>query len=150
MTGNASVKFTLGVTGAAELAARLRLLSGAVRHRALLKLLREAAVPIQGRASELAPIDPATPVHLKDWIVISAATDVTVDDYQAAVAVGPAKNVFWGSFIEFGTVKQAPRPFLRPAFDYGADHAITLIREGLWKLIDDANKNAGAFTEDAT
>ena len=106
--------FSLGVTGAEELAARLRLLSASVRRAALMKVLRAAAVPIQGRAAELAPIDPATRVHLKDWIVVSAATAQTEDDYQAAVAVGPATKVFWGFFLEFGTVKMSRAPVPAP------------------------------------
>lgn len=146
----------LQFSGGVELAARLRLLAESVRRRALMKVLRPAAEPIRGRASELAPIDPTTELDLKDWIVISAARKIgsvaggawdRADEYQAAVAIGPASKVFYGLFLEYGTVKMGPRSFMRPAFDYGAERTLSILRDGLWGLLDDANNNAGAFNE---
>jgi HK97 gp10 family phage protein len=152
------MKLGLGVTGGAELAAQLRTLSAAVRKQALIRVLKVAAVPIQGRAAELAPLDPAGNVHLKEWMQVSVATTIgtmaggrwdPADEYQAAVAVGPARKVFYGLYLEYGTVKMGAKPFLRPAFDYGTDRALTLIREGLWQLLEDANAGAGAFAREA-
>lgn len=36
---------------------------------------------------------------------------------RAVVSVGPGKEGFYGRFVELGTSKTAPRPFLRPALD---------------------------------
>lgn len=145
----------LGVTGGTELAAQLRTLSAAVRRKALLPVLRAAAEPIRSRASELAPIDPTTELDLKDSIVVRAATTLgggrfdPTDEFQAAVAVGPSRQVFYGRYLEFGTVKMSAKPFLRPAFDYGTDRALSLIRAGLWELLEQANAGAGVFRQEA-
>jgi HK97 gp10 family phage protein len=48
-------------------------------------------------------------------------------------------NVY-GRFIEFGTSKMRPQPFLRPAFLSNVDNAIEAIRGGLGKAIDRAAK----------
>jgi len=152
------VKLGLGVTGGPELATQLRALGAAVRKKALLGVLKAAAVPIQGRAAELAPLDPRGAVHIKESIQVSVATQIgsvaggqwnAADEYQAAVAVGPGRKTFYGLYLEYGTVKMAAKPFLRPAFDYGSDRALTLIREGLWQLLDQANAGAGAFAREA-
>jgi HK97 gp10 family phage protein len=152
------MKLGLGVTGGPELAAQLLKLSRGVRKRALTKVLKAAAVPIQGRAAELAPIDPVGEVHLKESIQVSVATQIgtmaggqwaAADDFQAAVAVGPARKVFYGLYLEYGTVKMSAKPFLRPAFDYGSDRSLTLIREGLWELLEQANTGTGAFAREA-
>ena len=42
---------------------------------------------------------------------------------HATAAVGPGPNGFYGRFLEYGTVKMAARPFLRPAFDFGVTPA---------------------------
>jgi len=152
------VKLGLGVTGGEDLAAQLRRLGASVRKKALIGVLKTAAVPIQGRAAELAPLDPRGQVHIKESIQVSVANQIgsmaggqwaAADEFQAAVAVGPSRKGFYGLYLEYGTVKMSARPFLRPAFDYGSDRALTLIREGLWELLEQANAGAGAFAREA-
>jgi HK97 gp10 family phage protein len=152
------VTLGLGVTGGEELAAQLRKLGAAVRKKALVGVLKAAAVPIQGRAAELAPLDPAGTVHLKEQMQVSVVTQIgsvaggqwaAADEFQAAVAIGPSRKGFYGLYLEYGTVKMSARPFLRPAFDYGSDRALTLIREGLWELLEQANAGTGAFAREA-
>lgn len=136
----------LTVTGAEQLATSLQTLGARVRRQALVKVLRAAAVPIQGRAIELAPIDPHLPVHLKDEIVISTLPAGSADA-EAAVAVGPSTRAFWGLFVEFGYgpgVRHAT-PFLRPAFDYGTERALGILRDGLWDLLESAQTGTGIF-----
>lgn len=41
---------------------------------------------------------------------------------------------------EFGTVKQSPQPFLRPAFDADKENAVTAIKDRLEKRISKANQ----------
>jgi hypothetical protein len=146
------VNLRLTQSGGEEIAAALRALPAKVRRRQLLAALRKAAAPIQGRAAELAPIDPRLPLHLKDWIGISpltaAETSVLegfrVDDYSAAVKVGPVSKVFWGLFVEFGYgPDHRAQPFMRPAFDYGSDRALSILREELWSLLESAQAAAG-------
>jgi HK97 gp10 family phage protein len=138
-----SVRLDLGLTatGGEQLAKALQALSASVRRRALLGALKSAAWPIAGRAAELAPIDPATRRHLKDWIVVQTQP-VGTAGAEAAVAIGPAVAVFWGLFLEFGTVKMSGHPFLRPAFDDGTDRTLSILREELWTLLNESIANA--------
>jgi HK97 gp10 family phage protein len=50
------------------------------------------------------------------------------------------KDAFYGGFLEFGTVKMPPRPFLRPAFDENKAQAVQAIKE----RIEARLKKAGA------
>jgi HK97 gp10 family phage protein len=56
---------------------------------------------------------------------------------------GKRKDGFAGRaarLMEFGTVKQAAKPFLRPAFEATKEQAANAIKERLSKRIDKANK----------
>lgn len=56
---------------------------------------------------------------------------------------GKRKDGFAGRaarLMEFGTVKQAVKPFLRPAFESTKEQAANTIKERLAKRIDKANK----------
>jgi len=146
------MKFDLRVSGAAQLAATLRELPESVRRRTLLKVLRVAAEPMRARAAQLAPRSTrrlsgtgGDDEHLADHIGISVATRIgsvaggqwqAVDEFQAAVAVGPTRGFFYGLFQEYGTTHHGARPFMRPAFDGQGDTSLDLIRRGLWAEID--------------
>ena len=43
--------------------------------------------------------------------------------------VGPTRKGFWLAFYEFGTSKQPPRPFMRPAFDSQAGAALDKFKD---------------------
>lgn len=45
--------------------------------------------------------------------------------------VGPGKEQFWGLFQEFGTVRQAAQPFLRPAIDEDGPEAVQVLGDAL-------------------
>lgn len=48
------------------------------------------------------------------------------------------KVAYYGHFVEFGTVKMTPKPFLRPAWDAGKYRAAQAIRDTLKEEIDKA------------
>ena len=49
--------------------------------------------------------------------------------YSAVMHVGPTVPLgFHGHFVEFGTVKMAPQPFMRPAWDAKRHEALALIK----------------------
>ena len=55
-------------------------------------------------------------------------------------------SAFWGKFIEFGTAKIAPRPWMTPAVDTSAPAAMVKIKERLGKGIEKtARELAGKF-----
>jgi HK97 gp10 family phage protein len=103
------------VQGGKELAAELAKLPARVSRRIQLDALYAGAAKVQAAASAMAPVDPTSDKHLRDYILVRPARDETK---ATAVAVGPMKGgAFYGSFQEWGTVNHAAQPYLRPAFD---------------------------------
>lgn len=54
--------------------------------------------------------------------------------------VGPSTRAPHAHFVEFGTVKMAPRPFLRPAWDSNKDRALSIVKRELGEQIISAAK----------
>lgn len=59
-------------------------------------------------------------------------------DTFSQVFVGPTLDGFYGALQEFGTSRQAAKPFARPAFDEGAPGALDRIKTDLASQIDKA------------
>jgi len=138
------VNVKMNLTGGAELARALNAVSLTVRRRALYGALKAAAAPMRDRMEQLAPRGPVAP-HIQDSIVIAAERRVgsvaggrwqAVDEFQAAVAVGPNAKYFYGLFLEYGTVKQSAQPFMRPAFDSTGGEALKILKQELWALME--------------
>lgn len=72
------------------------------------------------------------PGQLRDSVTmtVSAAPD------HALAAIGPGPEGFYGRFLEFGTVRMAARPFMRPAFDGSAPRAIETMRQKMAYFIE--------------
>lgn len=115
--------------GGQELQKALEQLPARVSKRFQLEALEHAAEPMR-RAMELkAPVGPDRP-HLRDTMTISRVRGHDVK--EAAVAVGPAKSGYYGSFQEFGTAHHAPQPFVRPAFAEKAQEAMQRLGADIW------------------
>lgn len=91
--------------------------------------LMVAVQPMVTAARDNVPLGPPS-IHLKD-AVGSAPNPLYAKSrgWLAAVAIGAHKvhiigEVFYGRFLEFGTVKQAARPWLRPAYDSTQDTVV--------------------------
>jgi HK97 gp10 family phage protein len=152
------MRLGLELEGAEELRVALLTLSKAVRKRALYDVLRPAADVIRWRMGELAPRQAGVGGGgLADNIETSVARRIgsvaggqwqAVDEFQAALAVGPAKHIYYAIFQEYGTVHHGAQPFGRPAFDTNTDVALGIIGKGLWALLEDATEKRGRFSED--
>lgn len=130
------------IYGGKEFADNLNDLSKAARKKNLYAILRPAAEPIRERAGATVRRRKPAP-DIADNMVISIVQKVEgerVDEFQAAVAVGPAKGFGHGKFLEYGTVHARAFPFMRPAFDGGVAKAFLIIQEGIWALLRKANK----------
>ena len=58
------------------------------------------------------------------------------DITSGVMSVGPTKRAFYG--FEFGTIHQAPQPFMRPAWDGHKMQAVEIIKEELKAQIEKA------------
>ena len=117
-----------------QLARQLRALPELLTKAIVLAALERGAEPIRQRMSELAPRGPDAP-HLADSMTVtrlSASRAASEADTDFAVAIGPAKDFFYGSFWEFGWRYHSAHPFMRPAFDEKAQVALQIIGQELW------------------
>lgn len=88
-------------------------------------VLRKAVTDIQGRAQTLAPVDTG---NLRG----SITSEVGRDGAAIRGEVGPTAN--YGRYVEEGTSRQRPQPYLRPATDAvlpSYDAALEQITDGL-------------------
>jgi HK97 gp10 family phage protein len=123
---------TVRFEGGSELAKTLATLSQRVSKKIQREALVDAAEPMRARMARLAPFEPGKP-DLRDAMVISNARGTDVQ--ETAVAVGPSKAGFYGSFLELGTKFLAARPFARPAFDELAPTSLGIIGAAMWTAL---------------
>jgi HK97 gp10 family phage protein len=133
---------TFTLYGGKELAENLNGLSKATRKKHLYAILKPAAEPIRERAGAIVHRRAPAPDIADNMVVsiVQKTPDGRVDEFQAAVAVGPAKGFSHGKFLEYGTIHARAFQFLRPAFDGGVARAFGIIQEGIWALLRKANK----------
>jgi HK97 gp10 family phage protein len=98
--------------------------------------LRAAAEPMRDDMARLAPHEPGAP-DLKESMTVSNVRSGTDEIYasEVAVAVGPAKNRYYGVFQEFGTVHHGAQPFARPAFDLNVTKSLSILASFMWAAI---------------
>jgi HK97 gp10 family phage protein len=127
---------TIRFTGGAELARNLDALSTRLSRQIQRQALKEAGEPIRQMMAQRAPIEPGAP-DLAANIVISTARPKGWGSTVVAIAIGPAKDFFYGFFQEYGTVHHRAQPFVRPAYDQQVVSGRTLnqIKEFLWRAL---------------
>jgi HK97 gp10 family phage protein len=135
---------TMKITGGKELARGFQQLSAAVGARVLRQGLTAAAEPMRVAMGRFAPREPGAP-DLADHMVVSRITKIGSTDggpaekknaTEEAVAVGPAKDFFYGLFQEYGTARGGKfTPFARPAFDTTAAQSLQILIAVLWQAL---------------
>ncbi len=119
-----------------DVMSNLERLERAVSHRAQERLLLEAGHIVANRAKELAPVKTG---WLRDSIGVSThrptemSFSIRQDDVR--VFIGPAAEVYYAPYVEFGTWKHEGHPFMRPAMDQTRDEVRRAIAHGAWTLI---------------
>ena len=83
---------------------------------------------VRDNASRRAPRSSETKEHLADNIVISEPKQ---DENGKYVEVGPKAPFFYGKFLEYGTSKMSPRPFMGPAKAESKKQVLETIRQTL-------------------
>lgn len=131
------MKASFSFTGGAELAANLRALPKSVSRNAQIDALMDAADPMVTVSRRIAPRAPGAPDIAAniEAAPVRAGVDEFGDAKAAAVAWGPVKGFFYGYFLEWGTVKMAARPFMRPAFDSQAERSLGILMRRTWENI---------------
>lgn len=83
----------------------------------LIQAASAGAEPIREQAGQNAPRDTGALARLEITKVASKQQD------RVIVKIGPSKDVFYGLFVELGTVHMAPEPFLAPALEQKSGEA---------------------------
>lgn len=141
---------TVRVEGLKELDDALQLLSSDIQNKIARAATNAAAQVIKNEAIKRAPADTG---NLRKNIIVKRlpAQEASPLTSQHIVTVRQGKltkkqkgaglqDAFYGRFVEFGTVKMAPRPFLRPAFDSKKTDAVEAMRVRIKQRIDKANQ----------
>lgn len=122
---------TLRVEGGEKLAKELRGLSNRVNRSVQRQALLDAAQPMRDMARQAAPRAPGAP-DLAENIEFG---NTTADSGDVAIALGPTKRFFYGSFQEFGTSRHGAQPFMRPAFDSTVQQVIKRFTAEVWSAL---------------
>lgn len=139
----------LKIKGLRECEAALSQLPKATGKNVLRRVGRARLEPMRDDAAAKAPDDPNTSgaADLSSSIKIrngKAKVRLIQGKFRAdsssgiSLTLGPSKAAFHGKFQEWGTVKQAAQPFMRPAWDAGARKVVEGIRDDLWTEIQRA------------
>lgn len=146
---------TVKVEGLRELGARFKTLSEDIQKKTARAATNAGAQIIKRRAKELAPIAPAPyivddgteggqlvqPGNIPKNIVVKRVppSQTTLTSEHVVAVRGKRKDGYAnriGVLQEFGTVKQAPQPFMRPAFDQEKGFAVAAIKQKLRERIE--------------
>jgi HK97 gp10 family phage protein len=136
------MKVQVRFEGGLELSKALATLSEAVSRKVQVEALTAGGTIMQRIAAAQAPRSQDGPPHLADHIVVGAVSARKLEARgrasETVVEVGLERkptDVFYGVFQEYGTVRHAAQPFMRPAFDQGAQRSLDVIRAWLWHAI---------------
>jgi HK97 gp10 family phage protein len=121
----------LQVEGMEDLLARLNALGDAA-NRIANQALKEAAEPLaEAMRNNVNVSNISSPdyKHIRDDIQISR---VKVSGTTRYVEVGPGEETAWrAKFLEFGTSKMSPRPFMEPSLHESKHKVFTVLRDAL-------------------
>lgn len=148
---------TVKVEGLRELGLRLKDLSTDMQKKVARAATNAAAQIIKKRAKQLAPIAPAPyrvddgtkagqivrPGNIGKNIVTKRVANSPLTSEHVVAVRGKRKDGYAnriGVLQEFGTVKQAPQPFMRPAFDQEKGFAVAAMKQKLRDRIELAEK----------
>lgn len=90
--------------------------------------VKEAATVIADDAKSRVPVDSG---DLRAAIHIDNRGPAS---YAVVAGDGDKKGIYYGHFVEFGTVKASPHPFLVPALEENVDTALELVTDKLKDL----------------
>ena len=117
-----------------EALTKLHKLPGRLQERIIKLAVRAAAKPLVEEARRIVPKQTG---NLSRSIGV---TKLRTEGWDVAYAVSPRRggmyDGWYGHFVEFGTRKMAPRPYLRPAFERAGADTIKAFKRYLIKRVD--------------
>lgn len=135
------MKFTVKVDGLKEIQAALHKLPKATAKNIMRRILRGRAKPIADMAQQLAPVDTG---YLKQTVAVSSKLARSVrrkrqklSENSVEIFIGPSAAPR-AHMQEFGTFKEPPQPYMRPAWDKYQDTILEDIGKDLWAEIEKA------------
>lgn len=149
---------TVEVKGLRELGEAFKLLASDIQNKVARAATNAGAQIIKKRAKELAPIAPEAyevrknkgdspvlvqPGNIGKNIVVKRVTRTNLTSEHVVAIRGKKKDGYANRIAvlqEFGTVKQSPQPFMRPAFDQEKGFAVAAIKQKFKERIDKANR----------
>lgn len=129
------------ISGLEPLLKKLKTLEPKIAKKVLRQSLRAGAKIIQTAAKAKAPVKSG---QLRKAIKVRAQKRTRRGTIGVNVSVGEkdfAGEVFYGSFIEFGSSKMPARPFMKPAFQENKAAALQVIQDGIAAGIEEAAKS---------
>lgn len=124
------------MVGVDRVMGNLRRLQHAVDHRVQTRVALDCAEIVADRARQLAPVDTG---RLRDSIGVSLTPpremSFSIRGDEVRVYIGPSADVAYAPYVEFGTWRQAPHPFMRPALDMTRSEVQQALAHGLWSAI---------------
>lgn len=121
----------ISISGDKALIKSLKALPKLVARRCLRQAMRPAMKIVRDEAKQNAPVDTGlTKKSIKVRAMRRSTKFIGID-----VQIG----TFYGSFLEYGTSKLPPKPFMKPAFDDVGDKAKADAISRLRQLIEEAN-----------
>lgn len=99
------MRLSIDATGVTHLRQTVENL-GATARKGASQAVRKAAFDIEAHAKRHVPVDTG---HLKSSIGVTLANDGLI------AVIGPSAH--YGEYVEFGTAKRKPRPYMHPALE---------------------------------
>lgn len=136
---------SLKITGLRETERALAELPKATGKNVLRRVGKRALEPMRAKAENLAPVDRG---DLANQVVISEKRTRRVPKQRGPksgveIAMGPAAGhgvLQYAGLVEFGTVDNPPRPYMRPAFNSEAQGALDSVTTELLGEIEKSAK----------
>ena len=128
------MKMEIEIVGLRELEDKLSNLDEKLK-RALEEALEEIAEKIRDDAKDLAPVDTGS---LRKSIRVEKEGDLQVSVIAGGGGVinpRTGREVDYAGYVEFGTSKMSPQPYMQPALEKNRDEILRIVKEKVLEVL---------------
>lgn len=150
------IEFKMSLQGAKELDEALKQLPRATSKAAVRKALLKAAEPLVDLAQALENATPRRTATKDLTPTIEASPKLKRSQQRSRLSTDNDVEIYIGStapdahWKEFGTINQAPMPFMRPAWEATKHEVLRRFSEEIWKNILKSVRTLARKTESGT